>query len=611
MESFLTWDISDTQGENMQVRKLEVRNFRGIRQLDWSLDSRFICLIGCGDSTKSTLLDAVALVLDPRWNVALSDSDFFGCDVAQPIEITATVTDIPNDLMKDTAAGRWLRGVAADGTVHDEPLESDEAALTVRFSVSESLEPTWELIKDAIPEERRFSAHERELLGVASVGTDPEVHLKWIRGSALSKTVDKAEAAGVLAAAFREARQAVFVNSSDKLNKSAEEAAKLLTGIGGAVLQSPRAGLDPAMMRRGAPLVLHDGDIPANSLGTGSKRLAALALQLAAADSESIVLVDEIEFGLEPHRLLHVLRLLRERQTAGTGQVFVTTHSPLVIEAVKASDLWVTRERGGAVTVMQVPEELDGMRASEPQATVRSGASAMLARRVVVCEGKTEVGMCRALVAVWDAVEEVPMALVGTAVRNGGGSEAARKAQCLAKLGYGTALLVDDDLDNANRAAFAADVAAAVADGVVLLRWQPGCSVEEQVIGELPEPALSDLVALRVELAGGADPGASVRDAVADKLGVVAGTLGGLDPVAWAGQSGKAMSDIRSALALAAKKGEWFKDETRGERFGQVLVANLEGIDANGTVASVMTALRQFMYDVEPAAAEADEHAAR
>jgi ABC-type cobalamin/Fe3+-siderophores transport system ATPase subunit len=586
----LTWYFRDTQGGSMQVRKLEVRNFRGVRQLDWSLGSRFICLIGCGDSSKSTLLDAVALVLDPRWNVALSDSDFFGCDVTQPIEVTATVTGIPNDLMKDTAAGRWLRGVAPDGTVHDEPLEEDEAALTIRFSVSESLEPKWELIKDAIPDERRFSAHERELLGVAPVGTDPEMHLKWIRGSALSRTVDKAEAAGVLAAAFREARQAVFVNPSDKLDKSAEEAAKLLTEIGGAVLQSPRAGLDPGMMRRGAPLVLHDGDIPANSLGTGSKRLAALALQLAAADSESIVLVDEIEFGLEPHRLLHVLRLLKERQNAGTGQVFITTHSPLVIEAVKALDLWVTRAQDGNVTVMQVPDELDGMRASEPQATVRSGASAMLARRIVVCEGKTEVGMCRALVAAWDAIEEVPMALVGTAIRNGCGNEAPRKARCLAKLGYDAALLVDDDLDDANRAALAADVADAVADGVALLRWQSGCSVEEQVIRELPESALADLVALRVEFAGGGDPESSVRDAVADKLGVGAGLLVGLDPVAWAAQSGKPMDDIRSALALAAKKGEWFKDESRGERFGQVLVANLADIDSEGTLAKVLAA---------------------
>ncbi|TLM80061.1 MAG: hypothetical protein FDZ75_08655, partial [Actinobacteria bacterium] len=350
------------------------------------------------------------------------------------------------------------------------------------------------MVKDAIPDERRFSAHERELLGVAPVGTDPEVHLKWIRGSALSRTVDKGEAAAVLAAAFRQARRAVFENPTDKLDESAEEAAKLLTDIGGAVLESPRAGLDPGMMRRGAPLVLHDGDIPANSLGTGSKRLAALALQLAVAESESIVLVDEIEFGLEPHRLLHVLRTLRDRQNAGTGQVFITTHSPLVIEAVNASDLWVAREHDGAVTVMQVPDELDGMRASEPQATVRSGASAMLARRVVVCEGKTEVGICRALVSSWDEAETVPTALIGTAVRHGGGKDAPCKAQCLAKLGYDTALLVDDDLDKANRAAFAADLTAAVADGVELLQWQPGYSVEEQIIAELPESALADVV---------------------------------------------------------------------------------------------------------------------
>jgi len=590
----------------MLVRKLVIRNFRGIRELDWATDSRFVCLIGPGDAGKSTILDAVALALEPRWNVTISDSDFYGCDPSLPIEIVATLTGLPAGLRSESACGLWLRGISPNGVLNDEPQEGDEVALTIRFSADESLEPKWELVKEAMPEPRRITATERALLGVAPVGSDSEVHLKWVRGSALARAVENAETAGVLMGAYRQARTAVFENPSDQLNAAAGQAAELLKKMGGAVLTSPRAGLDPGMMRRGAPLVLHDGDIPATGLGRGSQRLAGLAFQLASLDSESIVLVDEIEFGLEPHRLMHLLNVLKDRSAAGTGQVILTTHSPLVVEAVEASDLCVVRSEASATGVRQVPTDLDDMRPSEPQATVRSGPSAMLASRVVVCEGKTEVGLCRALVATWDGIEDVPMVLAGTAVRHGGGTDAPNKARCLALLGYPTMLLVDDDLDAGNRASFTADADAAIADGVSLLRWESGYSIEQQIVAELPEASLSKLVELAIQLADCGNPVASIVDGIAAKLDVPAASLIGLDPVQWAADTGKTGPEIRAALGLAAKKGEWFKNESKGEKLGQLLVSEVGALPADGTLVAVLDQLRDFMYGRVPQEAEVE-----
>lgn len=45
----------------MRIRHVSIRNFRGIRELDWAVpDTRIICLIGRGDSTKSTILETCA-----------------------------------------------------------------------------------------------------------------------------------------------------------------------------------------------------------------------------------------------------------------------------------------------------------------------------------------------------------------------------------------------------------------------------------------------------------------------------------------------------------------------------------------------------------------------
>ncbi|GHS79605.1 hypothetical protein PAGU2196_04390 [Pseudomonas sp. PAGU 2196] len=61
----------------MKIRRLNIKNFRGVSELEWSLPMGHIfCLIGKGDSAKSTILEAIRYVFYPQWNLTLSDSDF-------------------------------------------------------------------------------------------------------------------------------------------------------------------------------------------------------------------------------------------------------------------------------------------------------------------------------------------------------------------------------------------------------------------------------------------------------------------------------------------------------------------------------------------------------
>jgi predicted ATP-dependent endonuclease of OLD family len=46
----------------MQIRNVQIQRFRGIKSLDWCVDGQIICLIGPGDSTKSTILSAIDYV---------------------------------------------------------------------------------------------------------------------------------------------------------------------------------------------------------------------------------------------------------------------------------------------------------------------------------------------------------------------------------------------------------------------------------------------------------------------------------------------------------------------------------------------------------------------
>ena len=78
----------------MRIVYLEIENFRGIKSLAWAPSPRMNCLIGPGDSTKTTVLDAIELCLNPRSYIFADDCDFFGLDIERPVRITSNSKSI-------------------------------------------------------------------------------------------------------------------------------------------------------------------------------------------------------------------------------------------------------------------------------------------------------------------------------------------------------------------------------------------------------------------------------------------------------------------------------------------------------------------------------------
>ena len=73
-----------------KIHSLKISNFRGIREFEQFFGGAdFICIIGRGDSGKTTILDAISYVLSPHWNLSVLDTDFYDCNVDESIEIEA------------------------------------------------------------------------------------------------------------------------------------------------------------------------------------------------------------------------------------------------------------------------------------------------------------------------------------------------------------------------------------------------------------------------------------------------------------------------------------------------------------------------------------------
>lgn len=157
---------------HMKIRKINIQNFRGVKQFEWNLpDQRIFCLIGKGDSAKSTILEAIRCAFHPQWNLAFNDSDFHLCKTDVPIEIDIVIGDLLDEFCSDQKYGPHLRGWdKATSKLHDEPEDQDEVVLSIRLIVAKDLEPKWKVITARNPEGVDFRTADRAKVSVGLIG---------------------------------------------------------------------------------------------------------------------------------------------------------------------------------------------------------------------------------------------------------------------------------------------------------------------------------------------------------------------------------------------------------------------------------------------------------
>lgn len=553
----------------MRVRHLYISNFRGIKLLEhgFAADQRTICLIGSGDAGKTTILNAIELGLSPRWNPSISDSDFMGGEPSAPIEIRVTVGELPESFSRPDRFGLKLRGVSKSGELHDDPAEQDEHVLTVRLTIDRDLEPKWHVWKESTGADAEITAGQRERLGAVRFGLEAARHVNMGRGSALARMVGDLGGASVVVEARRGARETTLKSQDGPTLDAAEKAAKAIAALGGTELSEPRIALIPYGGRATADLGLHDSGVPLATLGYGSARLAALAIELGSADGSSVVLLDEVESGLEPHRLGHLLQKLKSAELADTGQRIFTTHSPQVVEELDCADLLVVRRVGDQVKLVRVPADLDTVKDAHFQRTVRAAPSSLLARKVIVCEGATEVGLIRGLSRYWanDAKFSGSLVLGGVAfVDGGGGPDAPTRARCLEQIGIATLIWADDDLTGEQKTAFDESIAEAQSVGAKVVLCSPGSAIEDEIVSSFCDEKLVELVDFVVDDLA-IDTESAIHQSLASAVDSDPAMFSGRDPVQWAAGAAVELSEMRTAIANRASKKRWFKNESRAE----------------------------------------------
>lgn len=378
----------------MKIRKVDISNFRGIKELQWLIpkDNGLICLIGPGDSGKSSILEAIYLTLGDRWNPSIADTDFFKSDVTSPIIIRCIVSGLSKKLLMESSMGLWLSGIDDDGKLYQDPIEGTDPALIVQLRIDDSLEPVWTVERLDGENNINISSLLRREFATFKVDDRTDVHLRWSKASALGRISSEENSTGnAMALASRAAKEAIASYNNEGLNTLTLHIQEKLNEVGCGTFCSVRTGLDTSLSSTGGNLALYESNVPLTNYGLGSKKLAGLAIQQLAASGKSILILDEVEQGLEPHRLVQLIRYIQSDKTY--SQVFITTHSPVAVEQVSTDNLAVVQNIDGKMTVNFLPLDTKTLQLR------RSRPSSFLGRRVIIAEGKTEEGFLIELIS--------------------------------------------------------------------------------------------------------------------------------------------------------------------------------------------------------------------
>ncbi len=464
-----------------KIYELKISNFRGIKTFAAKINKGFVCLVGRGDTGKTTILNAISYVLSSSWNLSFYDSDFHNVDCNNSIVIEASLIDLPEKIISEDKYGLYIRGLDCDGIIQDELEDGHEKVLTIRLEVNKDLEPKWYVVNSR-QEPSLISAPDRAIFNVFMISDYLDRHFSWSKGNPLYALLRARQASNeenntIFIEAMRDAKGKIDEHDFNQLEGVTNEIKEISSDFG-IDLSGIKTTIDfRDIAIQDGKISLHDGAVPFRLKGKGSKRLASMAIQTLLSQQGGIMLIDEAEQGLEPDRVTQLIRTLKKDNA---GQIIITTHSSEVVAELEVEDLIIANNRRGELSASTPSEHF--------QDVIRACPEAGYAKKIIVCEGKTEIGICRALDIYRKNNGMEYMSFKDCVYTLGHGDNFTERAKKLKDLGKDVSVFCDSDKDDA----LAPNKEELRQHGIKIFDWDPGNHIEQQVFSDLPWDGLKE-----------------------------------------------------------------------------------------------------------------------
>ena len=408
----------------MRIAQLKIQNFRSIETAELILPKQVV-FVGDNNSGKSTILEAIDLVLGPertRRRPVINEHDFYNGNYlaeegedAIEIRVEATVVDLNEEQearFKDhlefwnTDTESLLTGPPAaqtdDGNVISairvffigkyDPEEDDFTGETF-FATPDSDEGEFE----------QFRTRDKRYCGF--------LFLRTLRTGSRALSLEHGSLLDIILR-LREQRVKMWEDVLKEVSQVgvAEDGAIGLTDTLTEVQRKLRSFIptewadDPRILvseltreslRKALTVFMTAGDadggysVPFRNQGTGTVNMLVFALLSMIADEKQNVMfaMEEPEIAIPPFTQKRVVQSVKE----SASQVLLTSHSPYVLEEFAPERIAVLKRSAGELTITpaSLPPTVKPKAYSSEMRT--RFAEALLARRVLVVEGRTEL----------------------------------------------------------------------------------------------------------------------------------------------------------------------------------------------------------------------------
>ena len=383
------------------IRRLIVKGFRKLRDFDWSPSDGMNILVGDNSAGKSTILDAIELVMTCRMRGRSARTDlspywFNLQDVAEFYEAVSGADQSSIKLPEICIEAYFDNSGLGDIRGANNSNSEDAAGLQLKIAVSDELR--CEFLSVCKSDDHQFKSVPVEYY---------KLEWKTFKGNSILKTPKDVSCTRIdslphtsLRAIDSYARNALDETlSDDQVRKVSNKYHDLRQEVDQAILSEMNGSLDvpdqlgsmgfkmdqsPRSDWRNSVVIEFD-DVPLPFAGKGNEIATRAHIALKNSADKRVLLVEEPESHLSHTSLFKLLALL-EGSLDGR-QAFVSTHSPFVLNRLGLDRLALVSDGKSPVSIEDLSEEtVQYFKRLSGYDTLRI----ILARKLVLVEGPSD-----------------------------------------------------------------------------------------------------------------------------------------------------------------------------------------------------------------------------